>query len=179
MKKWILAVGMSLACCATAQAMTLTSQDMAEGQTLSSQQVFNGFGCSGANISPQLSWQGAPQGTKAYAITAYDPDAPTGSGWWHWAVYNLDAQQHSLAQGVGSKPNALPKGAIAVKNDFGTLDFGGACPPKGQGMHRYEFVVWALPAPLALPENASPALLGFMLNAQALASAKLTAVYHH
>ncbi|MGL4613127.1 MAG: YbhB/YbcL family Raf kinase inhibitor-like protein [Shewanella sp.] len=178
MKKWILAVGLSFGLLGQGQAMTLTSQDMQEGGLLSHQLVFNGFGCAGGNISPQLSWSGAPKGTKTYAITAYDPDAPSGSGWWHWAVYNLDAQQHSLDQGAGSKPNALPKGAIALNNDFGTVDFGGACPPQGDGIHRYEFMVWALSDTLTLPENASPALLGFMLRSQALASAKLTAVYH-
>ncbi|MDG5900292.1 YbhB/YbcL family Raf kinase inhibitor-like protein [Shewanella xiamenensis] len=176
--KWIVGIGLFTAVLGSAQAMTLSSKDISEGQQLSNQFVFNGFGCTGANISPQLAWRDAPEGTKAYAVTAYDPDAPTGSGWWHWAVYNIGGDQQQLVQGAGSKANALPKGAIALKNDFGTTDFGGACPPQGHGMHRYEFTVWALPSPLELPKDASPALLGFMLNAQALGHAKLTAVYH-
>ncbi|MBW3527173.1 YbhB/YbcL family Raf kinase inhibitor-like protein [Shewanella sp. NKUCC05_KAH] len=161
-----------------ASAMTLTSKDMSEGNKLTSQLVFNGFGCQGENISPQLTWTEVPTGTKAFAVTAYDPDAPTGSGWWHWAVYNLPVAQTSLAQGAGSHVDALPKGAIALKNDFGTTNFGGACPPQGHGVHRYEFTVWALPSALELPKDASPALLGFMLRAQALGNAKLTAVYN-
>ncbi|QYJ77425.1 YbhB/YbcL family Raf kinase inhibitor-like protein [Shewanella acanthi] len=176
--KSIMGLGIFVASLGCAQAITLTSTDIAEGEKLSEQFVFKGFGCDGGNLSPQLAWKDAPAGTKAYAITAYDPDAPTGSGWWHWAVYNLGGDQQSLAQGAGSKPNGLPKGAIALKNDFGTTDFGGACPPEGHGLHRYEFTVWALPSELELPKDASPALLGFMLRANALASAKLTAVYH-
>ncbi|MGL4711068.1 MAG: YbhB/YbcL family Raf kinase inhibitor-like protein [Shewanella sp.] len=178
MNKWCLGASLVLALCGQANAMTLTSKDMSEGNKLTSQLVFNGFGCQGGNISPQLSWVDAPKGTKAFAVTAYDPDAPTGSGWWHWAVYNLPGTQTSLAQGAGSHVDTLPKGAITLKNDFGTTDFGGVCPPEGHGVHRYEFIVWALPSALELPKDASPALLGFMLRAQALGSAKLTAVYN-
>jgi len=178
MNKWWLGASLVLGLFGQAHAMTLTSKDMSEGNKLTSQLVFNGFGCQGENISPQLTWTDIPAGTKAFAVTAYDPDAPTGSGWWHWAVYNLPAAQTSLAQGAGSHADALPKGAIALKNDFGTTDFGGACPPEGHGVHRYEFTVWALPSTLDLPKDASPALLGFMLRAQALGSAKLTAVYN-
>ncbi|MGI2259196.1 YbhB/YbcL family Raf kinase inhibitor-like protein [Shewanella sp. GXUN23E] len=157
-----------------AQAMTISSQDIQEGSPMANTFAYKGFGCSGGNQSPQLSWQGAPAGTGSYAITAYDPDAPTGSGWWHWQVVNIPASVHSLKRDASGHI----QGADELTNDYGNKGFGGVCPPSGDGMHRYQFTVWALPdARLELPANASAALVGYLLNAKALDKATLTATY--
>lgn len=151
--------------------LTLTSTDIAEGQQLSSEQVFQGFGCEGGNQSPSLSWTGAPDGTKSFAITAYDPDAPTGSGWWHWFAFNLPADVNELPADV-----ALLNSAVELTNDYGTKGFGGACPPPGE-VHRYQFTVYALPTMLEIDDSVSNALAGFMVRANAIAHSTLTAVY--
>ncbi|MFW5387160.1 kinase inhibitor [Yersinia sp. 2542 StPb PI] len=170
-------IAMSLS--AQAQTFSVKSSDMPEGRPLQTQQVFNGFGCDGGNQSPQLSWQGAPAGTKSFAITAYDPDAPTGSGWWHWTVVNIPADVHSLATNAGqSKNSTLPVGAVQGRNDFGYAGFGGACPPAGDKPHRYQFTVWALKTDkLPLSSDASGALVGFMLNSNVIAKTQLVATY--
>ncbi|UTH74368.1 kinase inhibitor [Chromobacterium sp. IIBBL 290-4] len=163
---------------AQADEFKLVSANIAEGQSLSLKQVYRGFGCEGGNVSPQLSWSGAPAGAKSFAITAYDPDAPTGSGWWHWTVVNLPANVHSLPEGAGSIGGKLPAGAVQGRTDFGESRFGGACPPVGDKPHRYQFTVWALKTDrLPVDANASGALVGYMLNANALAKATLTATY--
>lgn len=160
-----------------AQEFALQSTDIQEGQQLTAAHVFQGFGCEGENRSPQLSWTNAPAGTKSFALTVYDPDAPTGSGWWHWNVVNIPASVSSLPAGAGSREN-LPKGAVQLRNDYGVSGFGGACPPPGE-VHRYQFTVYALGVEqLELPEHASNALAGFMTRANALASATITAVYN-
>src|SRR5947208_13289781 len=124
---------------------TLTSPDVHQGQTIPSANVFNGMGCTGQNVSPALGWSGAPAGTKSFAVTIYDPDAPTGSGWWHWVVYNLPASVTKLAAGAGDpKKNLLPPGAAQGNTDFGSPGFGGACPPPGDKPHHYHFTVFAL-----------------------------------
>lgn len=154
----------------------LTSTDIGEGQQLAMKHVLNSFGCSGDNVSPSLQWSGAPEGTKSFVITVYDPDAPTGSGWWHWAVFNIPAEEKTLPQGAGAG-EGIPAGAVQSRTDFGSFGFGGACPPPGE-VHRYEFRVHALSVEkLDLDENASPALVGFMTYANTIATAKITAVY--
>lgn len=159
-----------------AQAFDLTSPEMSEGQPLGTAQVFAGFGCEGGNQSPELAWSGAPEGTKSFALTAYDPDAPTGSGWWHWSVVNIPAEVTSLAPASSATP-AMPEGAVELTNDYGTTGFGGACPPPGE-VHRYIFTLHALDTEgLALPEDASNALAGFMIGAHTLDTARLTAIY--
>jgi Raf kinase inhibitor-like YbhB/YbcL family protein len=173
MKK--LTITLLLALVATqAAALDLKSSDMSEGRLLTNDQVFNGFGCTGKNISPQLSWSGVPAGTRSIAITAYDPDAPTGSGWWHWVVVNLPADTRELPRGVSGN---LKQG-LEVETDFGKPGFGGACPPEGHGMHRYQFTVWALKAgKVDVNANSPAALVGFMLNSMAIDKATLTATY--
>jgi len=167
-------LGLSLHLGAHAADFTVTSTDIAPGQTLAPAQVFQGFGCTGGNQSPQLSWHDAPAGTKSYAITLYDPDAPTGSGWWHWSVFNLPASTTSLAGGAAS----LPAGAVQGRNDYGDSAYGGACPPPGDKAHRYQITVWALSVDkLPLDQHASGAMLGYMLNANALGKAQLTGLY--
>jgi Raf kinase inhibitor-like YbhB/YbcL family protein len=157
---------------------TLQSADVKAGGTLTEKQVFNGFGCSGQNVSPQLSWKGAPAGTKSFVVTVYDPDAPTGSGWWHWVVYNLPATTHALDSGAGGEKGTLPAGAVQGKTDFGKPGFGGACPPVGDKPHRYIFTVYALKTEkLDVPADASPALIGFATRANSLGSATFTATY--
>jgi len=156
--------------------MTLTSPDMTEGGPLAEAQVFNGFGCSGGNLSPALDWTGTPEGTQSFVVTAFDPDAPTGSGWWHWTVFNIPAGTAGLPGGaaVGA---GLPEGAIEGRTDFGAPGFGGACPPPG-APHRYEFTVFALGVPeLPLDAGASGAMVSYMARANALDSAMLTATY--
>lgn len=160
----------------TAQAqMTLTSQAMPDGATLAAQQVFSGFGCTGGNLSPDLEWSGAPQGTKAFAVMMYDPDAPTGSGWWHWVAFNLPAEATALPEGASG--GEMPAGTIESRTDYGTPGFGGACPPQGAPAHHYQITVFALPEPLPLDATASAAMVGYMARATALDSATLTATY--
>ncbi len=163
---------------AQAAGFTLTSPTIKPGSTLTKAQVFNGFGCSGDNISPELKWSGAPAGTKSFAVTVYDPDAPTGSGWWHWVVINLPADSTGLVEGAGSTVGKLPAGAMQGRTDFGSAGFGGACPPQGHKPHRYIFTVYALKTDkLDVPADATAALVGFMINATKLASASFTAKY--
>ena len=158
--------------------MTLDSDDIAHGDFMAKAQEFEGFGCDGDDQSPQLSWSGAPEGTEAFAVFAYDPDAPTGSGWWHWQIINIPADVTELAAGAGSTDSKnIPEGSQQMRNDYGSVGFGGACPPPGDGAHRYQFTVYALPAPLDIPADASAALTGYMVNANALASATIEALY--
>jgi len=164
---------------ASAAGFELSSPDIAPGARLAEAQVFKGFGCDGGNRSPALNWHGAPAGTQGFAVTVYDPDAPTGSGWWHWVVYNLPAATTSLPAGAGdtAKP-MLPAGATQGRTDFGSTGFGGACPPPGDKPHRYIFTVHALGVPrLALPADASSAMVGYMIQANRLGSATLEATY--
>jgi Raf kinase inhibitor-like YbhB/YbcL family protein len=146
---------------------------------LTESQVFSGFGCTGKNISPSLNWINAPKDTKSFALTVYDPDAPTGSGWWHWVVFNIPSDIGELKADAGNPQKGLtPKGSIQSITDFGSLGFGGACPPKGDKPHRYVFTVYALDvAKLDLDEKAPPAMVGFFLNQHVIAKASLIAYY--
>jgi Raf kinase inhibitor-like YbhB/YbcL family protein len=157
----------------------LSSSDVRAGARLTEAQVYSGFGCSGRNIAPALAWSGEPAGTRSFAVTMYDPDAPTGSGWWHWLVVNIPPTTHALARASGQSGGpALPQGAVQTMTDFGQAGFGGACPPAGDKPHRYIFTVWALKVPrLDLPASAPGAMVGFNLNANVLAKATLTASY--
>ncbi|RSO36898.1 MULTISPECIES: YbhB/YbcL family Raf kinase inhibitor-like protein [Acinetobacter calcoaceticus/baumannii complex] len=152
----------------------LKSSDITANKFMKKDQEFQGFGCEGGNKSPQLSWSGAPSGTKAYAIMAYDPDAPSGSGWWHWQAVNIPLEVTSISSGTGHFNN---KDVIEIKNDYGQTGFGGACPPKGHGIHHYQFTVYALSQKLDLPPNASAALTGYMVKAHSLASSTIVALY--
>lgn len=173
MKKTIL----GLICCVSfllADNFTLTSSDL-KGQ-LTKKQEFNGFGCSGENISPQLSWENAPKGTKSFAITVYDPDAPTGSGWWHWVVFDIPSNKTTLASGFG---NSDSKGAIQGITDYGKTGFGGACPPVGDKAHRYIFTVHALDIEtLGLDKNTNAATVGYYINSHSIAKASIISYYN-
>lgn len=151
----------------------LSSPALTEGGRIAEAQVFNGFGCQGGNQAPALAWDNAPEGTRSFAVTMYDPDAPTGSGWWHWVVFNIPASATGLPAGA-----ALPPGAVASRTDFGGPGYGGPCPPQGHGAHRYVFTVHALKLDrLPLDADASGAMVGFFLNANSLAKASVTATY--
>jgi Raf kinase inhibitor-like YbhB/YbcL family protein len=157
---------------------TLTSPDVAEGKAIAAAQVFNGFGCSGGNVSPALSWSHAPAGTRSFALLMHDPDAPTGSGWWHWVVYNIPASATSLPAGAGDpKKGLMPAGAVQGRTDFGTPGYGGPCPPPGKP-HRYYLRLYALKVDkLEVPADATAALIGFNVRAASLGKAELMGLY--
>lgn len=157
---------------------TVTSADVADGATFGNDQVSGVFGAGGKDVSPQLSWSGFPEGTKSFAVTVYDPDAPTASGFWHWVVADIPASVTSLDSGAGSEGGALPEGALAVRNDAGFAGFVGAAPPPGHGPHRYFIVVHAVDVEsLGVDADASPALVGFNLFSHTLGRATLVARY--
>jgi Raf kinase inhibitor-like YbhB/YbcL family protein len=179
MKTSIIAVGFAAAFSFTsAHAFELTSADIANGGTLKAEQTANIFGCKGGNISPSLSWKDVPQGTKSFAVSLFDPDAPTGSGFWHWVAFDIPASTTALPAGAStSDGKKLPTGAIQARNDGGTVGFLGACPPPG-APHHYVLTVKALKVEkLGLDASASPALVGFMTNANKLGEASITATF--
>jgi len=163
----------------SAGSLTLSSDDIEAGKFMDKKHEFNGFGCTGSDMSPHLKWDHAPEGTKSFALTVYDPDAPTGSGWWHWQIVNIPADVNELATNAGSASEDLaPKNSLQVGNDYGVAGFGGACPPQGHGVHRYQFTIHALSVEkLELPENASGALAGYMINANTIESSTIEALY--
>jgi Raf kinase inhibitor-like YbhB/YbcL family protein len=171
----------------------LTSPDLASG-TFATKFILNGFGCTGGNISPELQWSNPPAGTKSFALQIYDPDAPSGSGFWHWAVYDMPAATTGLAQGAGNSPAGLPVGAFGGNTDFmdtgvigGNGNYGGPCPPAGDAPHHYIFTLYALDVPqlevaAGLPKTGTAGLYGFGLGragigAHMLAKATFTATY--
>ncbi|HEX4834520.1 MAG TPA: YbhB/YbcL family Raf kinase inhibitor-like protein [Trebonia sp.] len=157
----------------------VSSDDISHGQALSNKHVYDSFGMSGDNISPQLSWSGFPAEAAGFAVTCYDPDAPTGSGFWHWLVIDVPASVTELAAGAGAASGAgLPPGAFQVRNDYGTKDYGGAAPPAGDEPHRYVFAVHALDTgTLGIDSDVSPAVAGFNLRFHTIARGLLVAVY--
>lgn len=157
----------------------LASPDLVPGLPIADSHVFNGFGCSGGNISPALSWSNPPEGTKSYALMVYDPDAPTGSGWWHWVVWNIPAKAQSLPARAGDPESGLlPAGATQGNTDFGAPGYGGPCPPAGDKPHRYFFRLHALKVDkLELPATATAAFVGFNVKANTIAVAELMATY--
>jgi Raf kinase inhibitor-like YbhB/YbcL family protein len=169
----------SLSTVTYASGFKLSSPEIKANHMIPKRFEFNGFGCSGENKSPALKWSGAPKGTKSFAVTVYDPDAPTGSGWWHWVVINIAADVTELAPNAGALDSTtLPKGAVQGRNDYGTAAWGGTCPPQGDKPHRYIFTVYALKAgKLDVPADATAALTGFMIHANTLRKASFTAKY--
>lgn len=156
---------------------TLSSRDLGGQATIT--QEFDGFGCTGKNQSPQLSWENAPEGTKSFAITMYDPDAPTGSGWWHWIVFDIPIETNELVANAGNiSMNLTPKGAIQSITNYGTGGYGGPCPPEGHGLHQYIITVHALKTDkLGLDENTNPAVVGYYLWNNTLAKASIVSYY--
>ena len=160
-------------------ALILTSANFNDGDYLGNDHVLSaayGFGCDGGNLSPQFSWTGVPEGTQSLALTCFDPDAPTGSGFWHWVVINIPPDATSLDLGAGNPDSgALPAGAVQVRTDFGAPGYGGPCPPEGDHPHRYLFTLSAV----SLPEipDISAAVVGFFLNFNTIEKASLMGLY--
>jgi Raf kinase inhibitor-like YbhB/YbcL family protein len=156
---------------------TLSSPDIKPGSKIGDMFVFNSFGCAGQNVSPALSWSGAPDGTKGYVLTVYDPDAPTGSGFWHWVMYDIPASVTSLPQGAGA-PGKGPAGAVQGNTDYGAPGYGGPCPPKGDKPHHYIFTIYAVKADkLEVPANPTAAVVGFVTHFAMIGKASFTARY--
>ncbi|WP_375485794.1 YbhB/YbcL family Raf kinase inhibitor-like protein [uncultured Jatrophihabitans sp.] len=154
----------------------VTSTDITDGGALSTPQVSGVMGAGGQDVSPQLSWSGAPEGTQSYAVTVYDPDAPTASGFWHWAAFNIPADVTELASNASK--DGLPDGAVQLNNDARMPGYVGAAPPAGHGPHHYYVVVHAVDVPgLEIPEEATPAFLGFNLFSHTLGRATLVGTY--
>ena len=157
----------------------VTSDDIADGATLSNAQVADFMGYSGENLSPQLSWRGFPEATKAFAITVHDPDAPTGSGFWHWVALNIPLNVTDVASGAGSDGAVnLPDGVVQLRNDAGTRGYAGAAPPAGDLPHRYVHTIHALDVErLDVESDAAPAIAGFNLRFHAIARAQIVPVF--
>jgi len=161
---------------------TVKSSSFKDGDYLGQAHILSadfGFGCAGGNQSPHLSWSGAPQGTKSFAITCFDPDAPTGSGFWHWLVVNIPPGVTELALDAGNpKAPKLPAGALQTRNDVGTMGYIGPCPPEGDHPHRYLFTVFAVGTDkLQVTADSSAALIGFQLHFNTLAKAAIMGLY--
>ena len=158
---------------------TVTSTDCGDGQPLALPHASGVMGAGGEDRSPQLSWSGFPEGTKGFAVTVYDPDAPTASGFWHWSVANIPAEVTSLPEGActGDDTSGLPEGAVVVRNDAGFKGFVGAAPPAGHGPHRYILAVHAVGDEIELGDDASCAFVGFNLFGQGLARGTVTGIF--
>jgi Raf kinase inhibitor-like YbhB/YbcL family protein len=160
----------------------LTSNNFKDGDYLGADHILSadfGFGCSGGNRSPHLAWSGAPTGTKSFALTCFDPDAPTGSGFWHWLVVNIPPDVAELAAGAGNPSSPqLPRGALQTRTDFGAPGYGGPCPPEGDHPHRYFFTLFAVSVgSLPVKADTSAAIVGFQLNFNTLAKAAIVGLY--
>ena len=163
-------------------AFKVTSNSFRDGDYLGADHILSadfGFGCSGGNRSPHLAWSGTPAGTKSFAVTCFDPDAPTGSGFWHWLVVDIPPQVAELPLDAGNpKSTLLPKGALQTRTDFGAAGYGGPCPPAGDHPHRYLFTVFAVGTEaLPVKVDTSAAIVGFQLNFNTLAKAAIMGLY--
>lgn len=159
--------------------MSVESTSWKDGQAITNAYVFNSFGCSGENISPNIKWKNLPATTKSIAVTIYDPDAPTGSGWWHWIIYNISPKMSGLREGEGTfGESKIANGASQNGTDFGSPGYGGPCPPAGDKPHHYTLTAHALDVEkLELPANATGAMAGFYINQHTIAKSSLTALY--
>lgn len=159
-----------------ASEMQLSSPDLNKNG-FTDQFIYNQFGCQGKNLSPSIEWNNVPKEAKSLALTMYDPDAPTGSGWWHWTVVNIPVDTTALKQSAGNHIDLLPKGSQQVRNDFGTANYGGPCPPENSN-HRYQFTLYALDIDnINVDDKTTPALVGFIINSHQIAKASITFNY--
>ena len=160
---------------------TVISNSFKDGDYLSNDLILSAdfrHGCAGGNISPHLKWSGAPERTKSFAVTLYDPDAPTGSGFWHWVMVNIPANVSELPEGAGSRRGRLPAGALQTRTDFGEPGYGGPCPPQGDHPHRYLFTVFAVKTDkLDVKAETSAAVVGFNLHFNTLARAEIMGLF--
>lgn len=163
--------------------MSVRSNSFEDGDYLGADFVLSeeyGSGCAGGNRSPHLSWSDAPEGTKSFVVTCYDPDAPTGSGFWHWLVVNIPPDVHELSLGAGNEGGDLPAAALQTRTDFGAPGWGGPCPPAGSHPHRYIFTVHAVGEDtLPVEADTSAAVVGFMLHFNTIEKATLMGLYKH
>jgi Raf kinase inhibitor-like YbhB/YbcL family protein len=174
MKNYIFVIGIIFTL-STADAFSLRSKSLKDKEMVPQKHVYNSFGCEGENISPALEWKDPPKGTKSFAITVFDPDAPTGSGWWHWTVANLPAHISQLEEGASGKE--MPDKAVEGRTDFGESGYGGPCPPKGE-THRYIFNVYALKTEkLDLTKESPGAQFGYYIHQNSLGKASFTIKY--
>jgi hypothetical protein len=174
----LLAFGMG----SQAWAFELTSPDIPPDSTVPMKNVMKGFGCTGGNESPALAWKDPPADTKSFAVTVYDPDAPTGSGFWHWVVFNIPANVMAIPAGAGDTAagHHLPKGAVQGDTDTGLSHWNGPCPPPGDKPHHYIFTVYALKLdklPAMINTKSPGALVGFFLHMNAIDKASFTATF--
>jgi Raf kinase inhibitor-like YbhB/YbcL family protein len=162
-------------------AFAVNSKSFKDGDYLSQDHVLSadfGFGCAGGNQSPHLAWSGAPAGTKSFAVSCFDPDAPTGSGFWHWVAVNIPANVTELPLGAGSAGGKMPAGALMTRTDYGTAGYGGPCPPEGDHPHRYLFTVFAVgEEKLDVKADTSAAVIGFNLHFKTLEKAMIMGLY--
>ena len=160
--------------------LIVTSKSFKDGDYLDSDHILSetyGFGCAGGNQSPQLSWSGAPEGTKSFALSCFDPDAPTGSGFWHWVAVNIPSSVSELAQGAGSG-GGMPDGSLQTRTDFGAPGYGGPCSPEGDHPHRYIFTLHAVGLEtLPVEADTSAAVIGFLLHFNTIEKAALMGLY--
>ena len=158
---------------------TFTLESEVLGGNFTNVEEFNGFGCTGENTSPQLSWSNSPEGTKSFAITMYDPDAPTGSGWWHWVVFDIPHNIRSIMEGAGNvSKKIMPEKAIQSITNYGVPGYGGPCPPEDHGIHQYVITIHALKvATLDLDANTNPAIVGYYIWNNTIAKASIVAYY--
>jgi hypothetical protein len=181
-RKWILVIALlafGVNGAWAGEKIQVGSRDIRNGHTIAGKFVFSRFGCSGQNISPEIHWSHLPPGTKSLALTVYDPDAPTGSGWWHWVVYNLPPSVRALPEGAGNRGGkGLPPGSRQAVTDFGYAGYGGPCPPPGDAPHHYLFTVYALKTSrLNLPPHPSPALVGYYIHMNMIGEGRFVGRY--
>ncbi|MBN8686150.1 MAG: YbhB/YbcL family Raf kinase inhibitor-like protein [Chitinophagales bacterium] len=177
MKSLLLTIALFVSIVLQAQTFTLRSDEL--GGQASLRQAANIFGCKGENSSPQLYWVNIPEGTQSFAVTIFDESAPTGSGWWHWLIFDIDKSVRELKSGAGNPLNNVsPAQAIQSKTDFGSAGYGGPCPPPGSGIHRYVITLYALKvSKLGLTADANPALVGYNLEQNVIQKTSLVFYY--
>ncbi len=158
--------------------LSIRSNTFTDGGTLPMSTVFNSFGCTGGNRSPHLAWSGAPSGTQSFALIMHDPDAPTGTGWYHWVLFDIPSSAHELKEGAGAKGSPdLPAGAVLGLTDFGSSGYGGPCPPTGDKPHHYRITIYALSSKIGMGSATTGAAVRFVVRGNTLAEGTITGLY--